>query len=133
MRRALATAFAFAVIAVLAAPAATATPSPKAMAGQIRTLQKQVTTLQKTVRKLTTTLGQTQVVAIGALLYGGCTSAATADALQGGNPTLFGTTAVNDYNACSDLSKFTSTTIARQPNTATVNVFQSLLNIFKPS
>jgi hypothetical protein len=40
---------------------------------------------------------------------------------------------VIDYQACSDLQKFTSPTptIVRQPNTATVNVFQELLNIFK--
>ena len=41
---------------------------------------------------------------------------------------------VADFNSCSDLQKFTSPTpaIVRQPNTATVNVFQELLNIFKP-
>ena len=40
---------------------------------------------------------------------------------------------VADFNACSDLQKFTGVTptIVRQPNTATVSVFQELLNIFK--
>jgi hypothetical protein len=98
-------------------------------------LQKQVKTLQKQVKKMTTTLAQTQVVSVVALLYGGCTSAATADAFAGiGTP---GYTAppnpVNDYQTCSDLSSVTGATVARQPNTATVNVFQSLLNIFRPS
>jgi endonuclease/exonuclease/phosphatase (EEP) superfamily protein YafD len=131
MRRALAAVFAFALILALAPPATAATPSPQRMAGQIRTLQKQVKTLQKTVKKVTTELRQTEAVAVVALLYGGCTSAATADAFQGGSPTAYGTTAVNDFSTCSDLSRITGTTIARQPNTATVNVFQTLLNIFK--
>jgi hypothetical protein len=103
------------------------------MAAQIRTLQSQVKTLQKTLKKTNTTLLQTEAVAVVALLYGGCNSAATADALQGGNPTAFGTTPVSDFTACSQLQQFTSVSpaIVRQPNTATVNVFQELLNIFK--
>jgi hypothetical protein len=131
MRRALTALFVFALALGLAIPATAATPSPQRMAGQIKTLQTQVKTLQKTVKKLNTSLRQTQVVAVVALLYGGCSSAATADALQGGNPTAFGTTPVNDFQACGDLSQLTATTIARQPNTPTVNVFQSLLNLFK--
>jgi hypothetical protein len=134
MRRALPALFALALSLALALPATAATPSPKQMAAQIRTLQSQVKTLQKTVKKLNTTVSRTETVAVIALLYGGCNSAATADALAGSgipgyaappNPVL-------DYNSCSDLSQFTGTTVARQPNTATVNVFQSLLNIFKP-
>jgi hypothetical protein len=118
----------------LAVPAIAATPSPARMAAQIRTLQGQVKTLQKTVKKMNTTLLQTEAVAVVALLYGGCNSAVMADALQGSNPTVFGTTPVADFNSCSDLQKFTTPTptIVRQPNTATVNVFQELLNIFKP-
>jgi hypothetical protein len=135
MRRVLAAAFVLALTLAFAAPAMAATPSAKKMAAQIRVLQSQVKALQKTVKKLNTAVGQTQTVAVVALLYGGCNSAATADALAGsGNP---GFTAppnpVNDYSACSDLSKFTGTTVARQPNTPTVNVFQTLLNLFKPS
>lgn len=135
MRRVLAAASVLALAFVLAVPATAATPSAKKMAAQIRVLQKQVKTLQKQVKKLTTNLNQTEAISIVALLYGGCNSAATADAFAGtGNA---GYTAppnpVNDYQSCSDLSRFTGTTIARQPNTATVNVFQSLLNIFRPS
>jgi len=120
---------------VLAAPATAATPSPKKMAGQIAALQRQVKTLQKQVKKLTTNLNQTEAISIVALLYGGCNSAATADAFAG--TALPGYVAppnpVNDYQSCSDLSRFTGTTIARQPAGQTVNVFQSLLNIFRPS
>jgi hypothetical protein len=132
MRRALPALFAIALALALAVPATAATPSPARMAAQIRTLQKQVKTLQKTVKKTNTTLLQTEAVAVVALLYAGCTSAATADALQGGNPT-YGTTPVADFNTCSDLQSITrpTPTIVRQPNTATVNVFQELLNIFK--
>jgi len=134
MRRALPVLFALALLLALAVPATAATPSPARMAAQIRTLQGQVKTLQKTVKKMNTTLLQTQAIAVVALLYGGCNSAVTADALQGSNPTTFGTTPVADFNSCSDLQKFTSPTpaIVRQPNTMTVNVFQELLNIFKP-
>jgi hypothetical protein len=132
MRRVLAATFVLAVSLEVAAPAVAATPSPKRMAAQIAALQRQVKTLQKQVKKLNTTLGQTESVAVVALLYGGCSTAATADALQGGNP-AFGTAPVADYNSCSDLSRFTGMTVARQPHTVTVNVFQSLLNLFKPS
>ena len=40
-----------------------------------------------------------------------------------------GNTPVADYNACSDLSRITGTPVSRAPNTATVSVFQQLLNI----
>ena len=139
MRRALAAVFAFALALTLALPATAASPSPKQLAAQIRTLQKQVKTLQKQVKTINTNLNSTAAVAIVALLYGACTSAVTADALQGSNPTVFGTTAVTDYSpfttsgtACGDLGKATAHTVARQPNVPTVNVFQAMLNIFKP-
>jgi hypothetical protein len=133
MRRALPALFAVALVLALAIPATAATPSPAKMAGQIRVLQKQVKALQKTVKKMNTTLRQTEVVAVVALLYGGCSTAATVDALQGSNPTAFGTTPVADFNACSDLQNITRATpaIVRQPNTGTVNVFQELLNVLK--
>jgi hypothetical protein len=135
MRRALPVLFALALALALAVPATAATPSPARMAAQIRTLQGQVKTLQKTVKKMNTTLLRTEAFAVVALLYGGCNSAVTADALAGSaipgyvappNP-------VTDYNACTDLQNITrpTPTIVRQPNTQTVNVFQELLNIFK--
>ena len=137
MRRAFATVFAVALILGLAVPAATAASSatsPKALAAQVKALQKQVTALKKQVKKMNAALGQTESIAVVALLYGGCNSAVTADALQGGNPTVYGNTPVSDYNACSDLQQIVrvSPTIGRQPNVPTVNVFQELLNVFKP-
>jgi hypothetical protein len=133
MRRALPALFALAIALALTLPVTAAASTPKQMAAQIRTLQGQVKGLQKQVKKLNTALGQTEVVAAVALLYGGCATAATADAFQASNPTAFGTTAVTDYNACSDLQGIvkTSPAIARQPNVATVGVFQELLGLFK--
>jgi hypothetical protein len=137
MRRALPALFALALALALAVPATAATPSAAQMAAQIRVLQKQVKTLQKTVKKDHTTLLQTETVAIVALLYGGCDSAVTADALAGSGIAGYSAPAnpVNDWQTCSDLQKFTNVSppIVRQPNTATVNVFQELLNILKPS
>jgi hypothetical protein len=132
MRRAVVTLFAVALTLALAVPAANAAPSPAKLAAQISALQKRVKTLEKKVKKMNTTLGQTETIAVVALLYGACTSAATADALQGGNAAAYGSTPVTDYNTCSDLSRITGTPVARAPNTPTVNVFQQLLNIFKP-
>jgi hypothetical protein len=105
------------------------------MASQIRVLQGQVKALKKQAKKDHTTLLQTEAVAVVALLYGGCNSAVTADALAGSG--IAGYTAppnpVNDYRTCSQLQTITRITppIVRQPNTATVNVFQELLGIFK--
>ena len=131
MRRALVTVFGLVVALALALPAAAATPSPKQMAAQIRVLQKQVKTLQNQVLAA-------DGLAIVAMVYGACNTVVTADALQGGNPGLFGTAPVTDHSpattggtACGDLGRFfPNHPITRQPNVATVNVFQSLLNIF---
>ncbi len=134
MRRAFATLVAVTLIVGLAVPAASAATSPTKLAAQVKSLQKQVTALKKTLKKMNTALGNTETLAVVALLYGGCNSAATADALQGGNPTAYGSTPVSDYNACSDLQAIVkvSPTIVRQPNVPTVNVFQELLTVFKP-
>jgi hypothetical protein len=111
----------------LAAPAATAaTPSPKRMAAQIRTLQKQVKALQRQVT-------QARQGVAAALVYGGCLTAATADAFQGTwsaidtqkPPAIFGPqTQVNDHQLCQTLG------IRRAPNQATTAVFGSLLQLF---
>ena len=136
MRRALATLFAVALTLGLAVPAASAAgsaASPTArLSAQVKALQKSVAALKKQVKKMNTALGQTETIAVVALLYGGCSTAATADALQGGSPDKYGNTPVADYNSCSDLSKITNVAVARQPNVATVSVFQQLLNVFKP-
>ncbi|MGN6430452.1 MAG: hypothetical protein ACTHNB_06915 [Gaiellaceae bacterium] len=135
MRRALPALFALALALALSVPATAATPSPAKMAGQIRVLQKQVKTLQTSLKKTNKTLLQTEAVAVIALLYGGCNSAVTADALAGSGIAGYAAppNPVNDYQSCSDLQKFTnaSPAIVRQPGTATVNVFQELLGIFK--
>jgi hypothetical protein len=133
MRRAFVAVVALALAIALSAPATAATPTTKKLAAQVKTLQAQVKTLQKQVKKMNTTLGRTETIAVVALLYGGCSTAATADAFAGtGNA---GYTAppnpVNDYQSCSDLSKITNSPVTRAPNTATANVFQQLLNIFK--
>jgi porphobilinogen deaminase len=135
MRRALPALFAFAIALALSVPATAATPSPATMAAQIRALQTEVKTLQKTVKKDHTRLVQTETVAIVALLYGGCNSAVTADALAGSGIAGYAVPTVNDFQSCSDLQRFTNVTppIVRQPNTPTVNVFQELLNILKPT
>jgi len=139
MRRALPALLAFTLALALALPATAATPSPKAMEAQIRTLQKQVKTLQKQVKTLTRNTNLAGGLALIALTYDGCETAATADALQGSRPDQFGSTPVTEYSpltntgtACGDLGRVTGHTIARQPNTPTVAVFQSLLDIFKP-
>ena len=135
MRRALPALFALVLALALSVPATAATPSAAKMEGQIRVLQRQVKTLQTTLKKTRTTLLQTEAVAVVGLLYGGCSSAATADALAGSGIAGYAAppNPVNDFQACSDLQKFTNVSppIVRQPNTATVNVFQELLNIFK--
>jgi hypothetical protein len=135
MRRALPALFALALALALSVPATAATPSPARMAAQIRVLQKQVKTLQTSLKKTNKTLLQTEAVAVIALLYGGCNSAVTADALAGSGIAGYAAppNPVNDYQSCSDLQKFTnaSPAIVRQPGTATVNVFQELLGIFK--
>jgi len=139
MRRALPALFALVLALALAVPAMAATPSPARMAAQIRTLQGQVKTLQKTLKKTNTALLQTEGIAVVALLYGACNSAVTADALQGSRPDQFVSMPVTRYSTCTpagttcgDLGKGAAHTDARQPNIATVNVFQTLLNIFKP-
>jgi hypothetical protein len=116
MRRATAAVFVLGLILALAPPATAATPSPKVMAAQIRTLQKQVKTLQRSLR-------QTTALAAAAAAYAGCSTAATADAFQSINAAVF--TPVNDYQLCSGFR------VTRQPGVQTSSVFQSLLNIFK--
>jgi hypothetical protein len=139
MRRAIPAFFVFALALALAIPATAATPSPKRMEAQILALQKQVKTLQKQVKTLTRNTNLAGGLALISLTYSACETAVTADALQGSRPDQFGSTPLTEYSpitntgtACGDLGRTTGKTIARQPNTATVNVFQSLLNIFKP-
>ena len=96
-----------------------------------------------TLRSLQYTLDfapDNKTLAVAGLAYGACTSAVTADALQGtwtaldgrfvsqGQTALFGVqTPVNDFNFCQGFSVVR----ARNQNPPTVSVFQALLNIFK--
>ena len=136
MRTALLTALAALVAATtLAAPASAATPTERRLARQVKTLQKQVKTLQRQMRTV-------QSVAAGALVYGACVTAATADAFQGTWETIdrvgakltppfdqYGaqTALADPLNSCQRLE------IQRQPNVVppTTDVFAALLNIFR--
>jgi hypothetical protein len=120
----------------LAAPASAATPSERRLARQVKTLQKQVKALQKSVRNV-------QSIAAGAIVYGACVTAATADAFQGTWEAIDRHAAHNTHgvdlfapqtpiadplNSCSRLE------VQRQANpaaTPTTDVFAALLNIFR--
>jgi hypothetical protein len=121
--------FPVAVIAALALalpPAAQpAAPSNAKLERQIKVLQKQVKSLQKQVR-------EAKVFGAAAIVYSGCSTAVTADALEGtwavidqvAGHTIFGPqTPVNDYTACSILK------VQRAPTQVppNVTVFNSLL------
>lgn len=128
MKRLIAAIAAGAVALVLAAPAQPAAPTNRQLAKQIKVLQKQVKTLKKQVK-------EAQLIAIGSLVYTGCATAVTADALQGtwtvidqvAGRTIFGPQpAVNDYSVCS-LYEITRAPTQVPPN---VSVFSSLLLLF---
>jgi endonuclease/exonuclease/phosphatase (EEP) superfamily protein YafD len=119
----------------LAAPASAATPSERRLARQVKTLQKQVKALQRQVRTV-------QSIAAGAIVYGACLTAATADAFQGtwetidkdavrdAQPEFFVplTPIADPLNSCQRLE------VQRQANpaaTPTTDVFAAMLNIFR--
>ena len=110
-----------AVALVLAAPAQPAGPSNRQLARQIKTLQKQVKVVD--------------LHAAIAVVYAGCATAVTADALQGtwtvidqvnGTPIFGPQVAVSDFDTCSALE------VTRVPtqNPPNVSVFSSLLALF---
>jgi hypothetical protein len=120
---------------MLAAPASAATPSERRLARQVKTLQKQVKALQRQVRTV-------QSIAAGAIVYGACLTAATADAFQGtwetidkdavrdAQPEFFPPLApiADPLNSCQRLE------VQRQANpaaTPTTDVFAAMLNIFR--
>jgi hypothetical protein len=128
MKRVLVTALIALVALAVAAPAPAAGPTLKSLARQITALQKEVKTLKKSV-------AEARGTAATALVYSGCSTAVTADALQGTwtfldqkHATGFGAqTPVNDYQNCQFLR------ITRAPTTVppTVSVFNSLLALFR--
>lgn len=127
MKRVLAIAFISLVTLTVAAPAPAAGPTVKSLARQIKALQKEVKTLKAQVT-------QARTVAATALVYGACSTAVTADALQGTwtfldqkHATGFGAqTPVNDYQTCQPL-RITRAPAQVPPNTS---VFNSLLALF---
>lgn len=128
MKRVLVIALIALVALAVAAPAPAAGPTLKSLARQITALQKQVKTLKKQVT-------EARAVAATALVYGACSTAVTADALQGTwtfldqkHATGFGPqTPVNDYQTCQPL-RITRAPTQLPPNTS---VFNSLLALFK--
>ena len=76
MKRVLVTALITLVALAVAAPASAADPTLKSLARQVKALQKEVKTLK-------TQVTQARTVAATALVYAGCSTAVTADALQG--------------------------------------------------
>lgn len=125
----------------LASPVSAATPSERRLARQVTLLTRQVKTLQKQVKKLQRDMRETQSIAAGAIVYGACTTAATADAFQGtweaidrhaaghGADQFPPQTPIADpLNSCQRLE------VQRQANPAavpTTDVFAALLNIFR--
>jgi hypothetical protein len=134
---------ALAAAGALAAPASSATPTERKLARQIKVMQRQVKVLQGQVRTLRRGVRDAQGLAAGALLFGACNAAATADAFQGTWETI-------DRNAAADtpatpdqyppqapiadpLNSCQLLEVQRQPNTVppNTNVFAGLLNLFR--
>ncbi len=127
MKRVLVIALVSLVTLAVAAPAPAAGPTLKSLARQIKTLQKEVKTLKAQVTSA-------RAVAATALVYSACSTAVTADALQGTwtlldakHATGFGPqTPLNDFQTCQPL-KITRAPAQQPPN---VSVFNSLLALF---
>lgn len=142
MRKALVTALvALAAAGALAAPASSATPTERKLSQQIKVVQRQVKVLQGQVKTLRKQMSDVQAVALGAVVYGACSTVATADAFQGtwetidqinasiGQPDRYPAPAavVDPLNSCQAFE------VQRQANIVppTTNVFAALLNVFR--
>jgi hypothetical protein len=121
----------------LAAPQAQGqTPADR----KITALTKRVTALEKRVKKAETTLGETTLIAAAGIIYAGCLSAVTADALNGtwnvvdqiaaatqAGKVYFGPQApVNDFNFCSQAFQITRQT-SIPPSVANFSALTALL------
>src|ERR671936_359910 len=134
MRRALAIGTLALGSCMLAAPAAAVTPFERQLQTQVKTMQAQVKSLQAQVKTLKRQASDARAGIVAALAFGGCSTAATVDALQGTwaafdqhFPGTFGAQqAVNDHNTCSLLN----ITRARSQVPPNVAVLQALLNLF---
>ena len=128
MKRVLVTALIMLAALAVAAPAPAAGPTLKSLARQVKALQKEVKTLK-------TEVTQARSVAATALVYAGCSTAVTADALQGTwtfldqkHATGFGPQVpVNDYQTCQPL-RITRAPTQVPPSTS---VFNSLMALFR--
>ena len=132
MKRVLVAALISLLAMAVAAPAPAAGPTVTSLARQITALQKDVKTLKAQV----TTARQ---IAASALVYSACSTAVTADAIQGTwtildakltpqyGPIFGPQTPTNDYQTCQPLQ------ITRAPTQSPPNagVFNSLLALFK--
>ena len=135
MKRVLVTALISLVALAVAAPAPAAGPTVKSLARQITALQKDVRTLKKDVKTLKAQVATARQIAASALVYGACSTAVTADALQGtwtkldqqfAAPVFGPQTPVNDFQTCQPL-QITRAPTQVPPNTS---VFSSLLALF---
>src|SRR5438094_10293553 len=63
--------------------AAPPSPSEKQLLKDVKTLKSQVAKLQKTSKSQTTAINNVANIAVASLAYGACSSALTADAVQG--------------------------------------------------
>jgi hypothetical protein len=131
MRRVIVTALISLLALSVAAPAPAAGPTVKSLAKQIKALQKDVKTLKAQVTTA-------RAIAATALVYSGCSTAVSADAIQGTwaaidarlSPTapIFGPqTPVNDFQNCQTL-RITRAPSQQPPN---AGVFNSLLALFR--
>jgi hypothetical protein len=136
-----------AVIAV-AAPASGATPTERRLAKQTKVLQRQVKALQTQVKALQAQMtlrrrSNLGTLAIGALQFTACSTAATADAFQGTWEAIDRHAAANAQHGpdqfppqtpiADPLNSCQLNDIQRQPGVVppTANVFAALLNIFR--
>jgi len=135
-----------AVVAV-AAPASAATPTERRLVKQTKVLQRQVKALQTQVKVLQAQMSLQRrsnvgTLAIGALQFAACSTAATSDAFQGTWEAIDRHAAVNAHGPdqfppqtpiADPLNSCQLNDIQRQPSLVppTTNVFAALLNIFR--
>jgi hypothetical protein len=134
MRRVVIAALTFVLALCVAAPATAAVPTNRQLQAQITVMKRQIKTLTKQL-KAETAARRTGVAT--ALVYAGCETAVTADAIQGtwaaidnyntthGGAAIFGPQQQpNDQQLCQTLQ------IRRAPQQATTAVFSQLLQLF---
>jgi hypothetical protein len=131
----------------VAAPASGATPTERRLAKQTKVLQRQVKALQTQVKALQAQMtlrrrSNLGTLAVGALQFTACSTAATADAFQGTWEAIDRHAAVNAHGPdqfpaqtpiADPLNSCQLNDIERQPGVVppTTNVFAALLNIFR--